>query len=283
MNKDILELRKKLTDLRIRTYGLSYSNPEKPDFKIWHKEFWEIFDNYEFVDDTYFDEFKGITFSPGAYLIPEEYPGESDKKREEAFKADLEESRKLIDKMISDINNYGEIYGEKFAKAKKEIKKDEVISKSKENINYEGYKVLFEFENYLRDFIESKLKEIYGERWVEEGISKIKIGKDKLINKLEYLKDDIYKQSSGLEYNFPLDYFDIKHYCPVIVCILESILKDPKDQKKIKKYKESLESWFSVIYDIRISIAHCIQIDQGDLDRLKEKTGRIKNFLSNYK
>ena len=57
------------------------------------------------------------------------------------------------------------------------------------------------------------------------------------------------------------------------------LIEYKKNQKIIEKYKKNLESWFSEIYDIRISVAHCVQIDQGDLDRFEEKIKRIKNFF----
>lgn len=269
MNRDIIELRKKLISLKNELPQLSDSDYQSIEFKIWRKDIEKIFKDYRFISHIYYERKFNFNFKLISNLLEEE----------KYFRKRLEEYRNSIDEILGYIDKHGD----RFVKLKDVIRKKRNQRKFNKKFNYEGYKILFDFENYLRSFIENKLKEIYGDKWIEEGISKIELGQEKLINKLEYQKKDIYKQSSGLEYNFPLDYFDIKHYYPVIIYNLESIIKDTEDQKTIKKYKKNLKSWFSEIYDIRISIAHCIQIDQGDLDRLGEKTMRIKNFLDKYK
>jgi len=60
MEKHIIELRKKLIDLRNESFGFAYSTYEDIDFKIWINYFKKLFDDYEFITDDYkkkFDKF----------------------------------------------------------------------------------------------------------------------------------------------------------------------------------------------------------------------------------
>ena len=60
MENHIIELRKKLIDLRNESFGFAYSTYEDIDFKIWINYFKKLFDDYEFITDDYkkkFDKF----------------------------------------------------------------------------------------------------------------------------------------------------------------------------------------------------------------------------------
>lgn len=143
------------------------------------------------------------------------------------------------------------------------------------NINLEAYNELYIFENKLRDFLNYKLRSIYGNKWIEKGIHK------EFINKASKYKNKVGKYFSSIEYNFPLDYLDFPFYQYILENNLSQIIGN-KDPKNIENLKKKLNDYFEPLVELRIAIAHCVKISKGDFERFKMNIEMILNFLNKF-
>lgn len=152
--------------------------------------------------------------------------------------------------------------------AKKPLKAD--------NYNYEAYKILFSFENFLMEFIENKLIEIYGSKWFEKGINK------EILNKARKQEEKLSKYFTSIKYDFPLDYLDFPFYYQIISLNLQEIIKN-NDSKFLSGINKKLENYFSSIDEIRIAIGHCVEFSKDEFERFKINIEAITSFLERFK
>jgi len=181
--------------------------------------------------------------------------------------------------MVSDIDKWGEKYGEKFIKIiKKEAVKTKNNNELKEIPNLKAYKILFEFENKLRDFINNKLKKYYSiengfieNDWYEKGIPK------PILDKIDEKKDDPDSLLYKVEVEYPMEYLNFPDYKRVIDTNWENIFcKDLSKRSLLKKIKDNLEN----LIVPRNKIAHCISLPEEDVKVLENSCTLIKNIIS---
>ena len=113
MKKHIEELRKKLIDLKTMAFGFFNSSYGGINFKIFLKDFGEIFSDYEFPDRSYKNSFNEVNLMKINKMVEGNFDGKKQ------FKNNVEKYQKLLDRMILDIDKFGWKYGDKFIKVKK--------------------------------------------------------------------------------------------------------------------------------------------------------------------
>lgn len=148
----------------------------------------------------------------------------------------------------------------------------ENTSSEKENFNFESYKILFYFENYLREFLKSSLKSFYGDKWIEKGIGK------EIVGKANSYKNKLSKYFTSIEYEYPLDYLDFPFYYKIIEANFSKIINQ-EDAKVAESFRKKLENYFEPIFEIRNAIGHCIKISKDEHNRFKNNTDAIMSFL----
>jgi len=278
MEKHIIDLKKKLIDLRNRSFGFAYSTYEDINFKIWINDFKKIFDDYEFATNDYKKKFDELSSQKpykrilGTNIIKEE-PDKG------LFNKLIEEYGKLLNKMIYEIERWGEEYGERFIKIrKKEAVKTKNNNELEEVPNLKAYKILFEFENKFRDFIKNKLKKYYSiengfieNDWYEKGIPK------PILDKIDEKKDDPDSLLYKVEVEYPMEYLNFPDYKRVIETNWENIFcKDLSKRSLLKKIKDNLEN----LIVPRNKIAHCVILPEDDIKVLENSCTLIKNIIS---
>ena len=98
MEEWLRELRKKLVNLKSGTYGFAYSYYEKTDFQMWYREVNNIFKEYEFSNKLYEEDFNKLLFRN------KKLPESLQPLQKPFFEKDLEEARKILIKIIQDID-----------------------------------------------------------------------------------------------------------------------------------------------------------------------------------
>lgn len=127
-------------------------------------------------------------------------------------------------------------------------------------INVEGYKLLFDLENDIRDFVVSKLITTYPDKWE----SKIEIG---LLKKWENLKNEELK--SG--------WYASEEYSSITYSLFPDLRRVIEDENnwsaifhKYFKPKEVFSGYFANLEALRNKIAHNRPLNDSDIDRLEE-------------
>jgi len=261
-------LRKKLIELVGKTYSFSKSSYENTDFQMWYEEVNNIFNNYEFGNKLYEENFKNLKFRKieSGPIIPF------------VFQSDLEVARNILNKIIHDID----VYGEKFVKIK--YKKEEEKQKINQSLviedyNIDAYKVLCKFENLIRSFIKFKLQHYYSEEsgynkndWYQKGFPK------EIIEKISKNKGDPNSVWYKVKLEYPIEYLEFTDYRKIIEYNNKDIFKESlKTEGNLRDLINCLEK----LRVIRNKIAHCISLPFEDINILKGRVMEVSNLINN--
>ena len=177
----------------------------------------------------------------------------------------------LFTKILKDLLEQGE----DLLKLNKEVLPKNSDKNINNKNNVEAYIILFKFENELRVFLKDKLRSIYSNEWIDKGLSK------EHRNSAESYKNKVGKFFSSIEYDFPLEYLVFPFYHQILKKNLSQITGE--DSKVTKNLEKKLSNLFLPLDELRIAIAHCVEISKEDLERFKTNTELIMNFLNKFK
>lgn len=130
-----------------------------------------------------------------------------------------------------------------------------------------AYKILFELENHLRQFIQSKLTEKFGADWWEKGVS----------SGLRAKSDQRHKDESALGWDVSVTQSNMEYlWFENLINIITGNWKDVfesvfKDQEKIVLKLKELET-------LRHAIAHTRTLSDDAISRLEQYSGDIYNM-----